>query len=90
MNEQQAIRALCTATTFADKEACRDAIFRMLCDEKGAGRLMVLQRALVYSPLLIQLRIVLQTHVSVELIRDEVAYLLARCLPVKSAGRSCT
>lgn len=76
MNEDEAARALYVATRFSDKDASRGAIFTMLCDFKGLGRLTVLQRALVYSPLLVQVRVVLQQHATEENVRDEVAQLL--------------
>lgn len=76
MNEDQAARALYVATRFSDKDACRGAIYAMLKDFKGLGRLTVLQRSLVYSSLLVQVRVVLQQHVTEENVRDEIAQLL--------------
>ena len=76
MNDKEARHALSLATTFANTEACHGAIYLMLVDHKGCGRLMLLQRALAYGNLLNHICRALRCSIDTDTLRNEVAKLL--------------
>jgi len=79
MDEREASELLCTATRFRSKRTSRKAIRTLLCDMDGVGRLRVLQHALIYSILMIEVDYVWKVpNLTPEIVRSEVARLLGR------------